>query len=737
MKFTILALSVFLTTTPTLIAQLKDSSKTYTIRKTTLTISVDGFIDSVWCAADSVSDFFQLKPYYSKDPSQRTVAKLLTTEESIFCLIVCYDSIQNIQANKGILDDFSGDVVSVMFDTFGDKQSAYKFAVGASGVRMDCRLLDDARNRDYNWDGVWFANSKVYDWGFVVEMEIPYRSIQYDENLTSWGLDFDRWRPINSEDLYWNRYEQNEGQRVSKWGQMRFENFRPTIKGLNLEVYPVGIAKVKYLRSGGSKVSSSANDLDLKNYKTTPDAGVDIFYNPSQSITLQLTANPDFAQIEADPFSFNISRYESYFNERRPFFTQGNEIFMASGKDRNSGFYTPLELFYPRRIGKKLPDGSEVPLLLGTKAFGRVDDWEYGGFLATTDTKDYFNKEDSTWINEPHAYFTSARVKKQILGNSSIGVLFVGKHTKFDDNGVIDIDGAFRSSDWQLAYQLARSIQNTGGDYAGSAGLRIGKDNYLVALRTRYIGNNFDVNQVGYVPWIGTWQTTGLCGPRWFFEEGYISEIVCYIGPHLFYKKSEDYTDHSIVIGMDMMFRTNWGYEINFITGYSRDEHVTYSPTELDLSMWFNVSPKWDFSYYTGYVNHTYNYGRGYVAGYGWFGGQVNWRTHTTVTLGASFEIDKEYRPDGSIQETTINARPFISLIPVNDLSIRLYIDNVYTSSDHKIQQIIGGFLFAYNFSPKSWIYLALNEVQQRNSSANLAVKERAGVLKIKYLYYF
>jgi hypothetical protein len=703
--------------------QALDSNKVYIVRKAAQPVIVDGVVDAIWNTADSVSDFFQLSPYYAKQPTHKTVAKLLTTDESIYCLMVCYDERSNIEANTGTLDEFTGDIVSVMFDTFGDKRSAYKFAVNASGVRSDCRLIDDARNRDYNWDGVWFAESKTYDWGFVIEMQIPYRSIQYDENLTNWGLDFDRWRSIVSEDLYWNRYEQNEGQRISKFGKLQFENFRPSVKGLNLEIYPVGIAKAEYLKSG--------------KYKITPDAGIDIFYNPSQSLTFQLTANPDFAQIEADPFSFNISQYESYFNERRPFFTQGNEIFMPSGKDRNSGFYSPLELFYSRRIGKKLPDGSEVPLQVGTKASGRVDDWEYGGFLAATGARDYEIPGDSTAHEEPRASFASVRLKKQILGNSSIGLLFVGKHTELNDDGVIDIDGAIRSSDWQLAYQFARSFNNSTGDYAASAGLRIAKDNYLLVFRSRYIGDNFDVSQVGYVPWTGTWQTTGLFGPRWYYKEGYISEIVFYAGPHLNYKKIDGYTDHSILIGMDMSFRTNWGYEVDFLSGYARDAQTDYSPTELDFSMWFNVSPKWSLNMYTGYVNHTYNFNRGYAASYSWLGGSASWRVLTTASIGSSFEIDLEGNPEGNDAEMTVNARPYLSLTPMNYMNIRIYVDNLYLKTEQKIVQVIGGFLFSYNFSPKSWIYLALNEVQQRNTAGDMNVKDRAGVFKIKYLYYF
>ena len=444
-----------------------NSGRNLSLVKSDVSISVDGFIDDAWRLADSADGFVQFQPYNGKESLRRTVAKIITTENSLYCLIVCFDDRDNIEVNTGKLDDFTGDVVSLMLDTFNDKKTAYKFAVSSSGVRMDSRMLDDGRNRDYSWDGIWFAESQVYNWGYVVEMEIPYKSIQYDETLASWGLDFDRWIPALNEDSYWCAYELNEGQRISKFGSLKFNNFTPSIKGLNLEVYPVGISKATYL-------------YDNK-YKIEPNAGLDIFYNPSPKLTLTFTLNPDFAQIEADPFSFNISRYESYFNERRPFFTEGSEIFMPSGRERSSGFYRPLELFYSRRIGKKLIDGSEVPLISGTKVFGRFDDLEYGGFLALTGKKDYSYQGQN--FTEPQAYFGSVSLKKTIFGNSTIGLLYVGKHTNNNYNGVLDIDGAFRESNWQLAYQLSRSFKNSEGDFASSLGFKHGTEDWLTAIR--------------------------------------------------------------------------------------------------------------------------------------------------------------------------------------------------------------------------------------------------------------
>lgn len=479
-------------------AALADTARTLQLLPAGDRVLVDGVIDVAWAAADSATGFFQMQPYFNQPPSRPTVAKVLTSPDALYCLMICFDDRRNIQANAGVHDQGSGDIVSLMLDTFGDRQSAYKFAVTAAGVRADCRLLDDARNRDYSWDGVWFAASEVYDWGFVVEMEIPYTSIKYDPSLDEWGLDFDRWIPANMEDLYWAPYQQEEGQRISRFGRLRLNGFTPAADGLNVELYPVAFSRASLL--GGTQNDASLN------------GGLDVFYNPSEKLTYQLTVNPDFAQIEADPFSFNISRYETYFSEQRPFFTEGNEIFMASGRERNSGFYRPMELFYSRRIGKILPDGAEVPLTFGTKAVGRLGDWEYGGFVALTGEREY--EDDGERLTEPRARFASVRLKRTVLENSTLGGLFVGKHTREGSDGVLDIDGAVRSSNLQIPFQIARSFRNGRGDFAGSVGIGTSSRTWIHRVRLRAVGKEFDVSQVGYVPWQGTVEAVGLSGPQ-------------------------------------------------------------------------------------------------------------------------------------------------------------------------------------------------------------------------------
>ncbi len=709
-------------------AAAQGQEKSLALRRSSHPIIIDGIIDPAWSSADSAHSFFQMQPYFARPPLHRTVARLLTDDKNLYCLILCYDEREHIQANTGKHDDFSGDIVSLMLDTFNDRRTAYKFAVNAGGSRADCRLLDDARHRDYSWDGVWFSASRIYDWGWAVEMEIPYRSIQYGEGLDEWGLDFDRWISREQEDLYWNSYEQAEGQRISRFARLLFTDYRPTVKGLNLEIYPVGLAKTEQKQGDG--------------WVFSPNAGVDLFYNPSQRLTLQLTGNPDFAQIEADPFEFNISRYETYYSERRPFFTEGNEVFMPSGKERGSGFFSPMELFYSRRIGRKLPDGSEVPLLIGSKAFGRLNSWEYGGFVTATGKKEFM--EGGATGSEPSALYSSVRLKKQVMGNSSVGLLYVGKNSGDEKNGVIDVDGAFRAPDWQLSYQIARSYRNDQGDYAASVGLWMPKPAWVLGLRSRYVGEKFDIQEVGYVPWHGTWNGALMTGPVWRPQTGAVSQIMVYGGGLFNHEKVDDYTDRMAAFGYNMQFRKNWGFEINLNAGRSSDMGVLYNSREASLSSWFNTSPAWEGNLYGGY-SRTFNFARGYLASYGWAGGEISWRAARILSLGSSADIFFEGNPAGAVEEITFNARPYLSWTPINNLNMRLYVDNLYLRTTGHLERVIGGFLFSYNFRPKSWLYFALNEVQERSAEYDgnsflpnrLHTVNRVNVVKLKYLFYF
>ncbi len=690
-------------------------------------INIDGEIEPVWATADSVSDFVQFRPNYGLAPTEKTIAKVLVSKDALYVLMIAYDNSGMTDYKNGIHDDNTGDRVSISLDTFNDKKTAYKFAVSSTGWRIDARILDDGRRRDYNWDGIWFAAAKRYDWGYAVEMKIPFKSIQYKLGAKSWGLDFDRWIPNKTEDIYWVKYSRHEGMRVSNFGKLIFEKkSSPQVRGLNLELYPVALEKTEMLDNG--------------KYKTTPHVGMDFFYNPSAQLTMMLSVNPDFAQIEADPFKFNISRYETYYSERRPFFIEGNEIFTPEGGNS----FEAMTLFYSRRIGEKLPDGSNVPLNLGAKVFGRIDDLEYGSLIALTGNKSYsINGSD---YSVPAAVFGVARIKKQIYDNSTVGAMFVGKRDKEgNQNGVLDFDGSIRGSDWQIGYQAARSFTDSTGDYAFAAGITKFAKSWGTMIKANYVGSNFDVNQIGYVPWIGTSKIIGVVGPRWFFKDSPLRELIIYGGGYLHNEKIDSYTDRGLLIGGNLDFRKMWGISFDMNYGKSKDNDVIYNSFQISSNIWVRSSSIWNFYTFSSF-SKTYNFYRDYLGTFASVSSGGSYLISPFLTVGTSVNIWREGKPDGSLEDLTLNTRPYITLTPVNDMRIRIFTDNLYIKSSDKLERLFVGFYFAYNFSPKSWIYFTYNELRDRTHefddagnqlAERLHVTGRDATLKVKYLYYF
>jgi hypothetical protein len=342
-------------------------------------------------------------------------------------------------------------------------------------------------------------------------------------------------------------------------------------------------------------------------------------------------------------------------------------------------------------------------------------------------------------LTEPQASFLSARVKRRILGNSSVGVPMVGKMTPGNMFGVLDVDGAFRGSDWQLSYQLARSVRNSAGDFAGSAGLVASGESWSTLVRTRLVGTNFDVNEVGYVPWKGTAEVTALTGPVWYFDTGPLLRVQLLAGGFSLYEHADLYTDAAAAIVLNGNFRSNWGGELTYVEGKNKDQGHLYRAYEVDVSLWFDISPRWHADMYGGY-SLTYNFRRDYLAPYSWINLSAQWKVTTVLELGATAAAYVEMDPQRRIEEVTYNARPFCSFTPINDLNIRVYVDNVFARSTGRLERMFTGFLFSYNFLPKSWIYLAYNELREQQATGHRGVPPvtgRVGVAKIKYLYFF
>jgi hypothetical protein len=184
---------------------------------------------------------------------------------------------------------------------------------------------------------------------------------------------------------------------------------------------------------------------------------------------------------------------------------------------------------------------------------------------------------------------------------------------------------------------------------------------------------------------------------------------------------------------------------VNFDAGKSKDLDIYYDSYGARFNTWFRTSPKWHFFLSGGY-SKTYNFSKEYLGYLVYSRVRLEWKILDILDIGTRYNVYVEGFENGDIDDVTHNARPYFSLTPVNDLNISMYVDNVYQQSTGQSEQMLIGFFFAYNFLPKSWIYFAYNDFQDRSEEydesgmllpSRLHTTHRAGVLKVKYLYYF
>jgi hypothetical protein len=314
-------------------------------------IEMDGILnEAIWSKAPVATGFTQRAPKDGGKPSQSTEARILYTNNEVYVGIMAYDtSPDSVIASLFRRDGSeSSDWVYVSFDSYNDKRTAFTFAVNPRGVQKDILYFDD-RGEDVLWDAVWEAEARMVNGGWSVEMRIPLSQLRFssNESVQSWGVNFQRRIARHQEYNYWSPTPQTESGAVSKFGRLNgIENLdEPT----RLEIIPYVSSILERAPGNTSNPYYNENEFD-------GNIGGDIKYGLTSDLTLTATINPDFGQVEADPASINLSQFEQFFEERRPFFLEGNEIFRFGGTKSFNNYGNP-NTFYSRRIGRS-PQGS-------------------------------------------------------------------------------------------------------------------------------------------------------------------------------------------------------------------------------------------------------------------------------------------------------------------------------------------------------------------------------------------
>jgi hypothetical protein len=415
-------------------------------------VVIDGALDdAAWRGAPSVTRLTQSYPFEGQAPSESTAVWLAYDDDALYVAARCWDSRPDSIVASLVRRDLwvPSDRVVVYLDPFRDLRSGYFFSVSAAGVLWDGTLFNDMGSED-TWDGIWEGRARRSGSGWSCELRIPFSQLRFRPGKDQvWGFNFRRRieRRTELDELAWTP-RKGSGY-VSRFP--RLVGIEDGRRSRSIEVLPYTTGKAEYL-------AHAADDPFNDGSRYTPGLGADLRMSAGNNLTLNATANPDFGQVEVDPAVVNLSDVESYFQEKRPFFTENSRIFGFGneGANRYWGFNWPEpRFFYSRRIGRT-PQGSvpyeadygDLPLathILGAaKLTGKLTPGlNFGTLQAVTGREDArysLGGRESRTAVEPLTYYGVARgLQERKGGYNGVGLMTTLVQRRFDGSGLEDL----------------------------------------------------------------------------------------------------------------------------------------------------------------------------------------------------------------------------------------------------------------------------------------------------------
>ncbi len=448
--------------------------------------------DPAWQAITPTGGFTQTTPDEGQPSSQRTEVRVIYTADAIYFSFICYDDdpativVSDTRRDASLSEQ---DSLLFILDTYRDEQNGFVFGTNPAGLQYDGQLSKAGDGGMFmsgsmsgagggfniNWDGVWDVKTMMGDFGWSAEFRIPFKTLRYPtRDGQSWGMNFQRNITRRRETAYW-----------SPLGR-QFNILRLADAGLltDLEIASQRNLKiVPYLLGELSDIGEDGRDNDT-------EWGVDIKYSLTPSLTLDLTYNTDFAQVEADESQVSLDRFNIFFPEKRPFFLENAGLFTA-GKSQQ------VELFFSRRIGLS-SDGDIIPIDAGARVSGAVGGINVGVM--------YMQTEGLAGV-EPANRFGVARVNKELPNRSSIGAIFVSRDATgqnsdlWGSNKTYGVDGRWGIGEYGLITGFAASTSTPGLDGDDSSWSVSGDyDSEKWSLGADYVevGKNFNP-EVGFL----------------------------------------------------------------------------------------------------------------------------------------------------------------------------------------------------------------------------------------------
>ena len=414
---------------------------------------VDGRLDeAVWAAAPKAGDFVQRAPDPGEPATERTEVAVLYGDAALYVGFRCWvRDPGTLVARLARRDQYVGsDRVAVGFDSYDDDRTGFVFGVTAAGVEQDVLLFNDG-NEDDSWDAVWDGKAARFEdetgAGYTVEMRIPFSQLRYETGPGPevWGVEFQRRIAATGEDAFWAPLHPDVDGIVSQFG--RLEGLDVERAPRQIEIQPYAVTRLDRAPGDPADPFYAENDL-------APNAGFDAKVGLTSNLTLTATVNPDFGQVEADPAVVNLSQYEVFFEERRPFFVEGVDIFNYGRTRTNNTSFRPT-FFYSRRIGRSPVRGvggpgvayveapDQTTIASAAKVSGKLGPWSVGLLDAVTleETARYVTADGDRLSApvEPLSNYLVGRVRRDFRqGGTVVGGIVTAANRRMGDAGLFD-----------------------------------------------------------------------------------------------------------------------------------------------------------------------------------------------------------------------------------------------------------------------------------------------------------
>lgn len=487
----------------------KDGKILHAFRLTTSPPKIDGTLDDeVWLLAPRAENWVQWEPDNMKPLSERTEMQVAYDDRHLYVALRCYDRTPDaIARGLGRRDENPPtDLIAVGFDPRHDHLTGYAFQANPSGVQSDMYFFDDER-ADSSFDAVWEVRTAITAEGWMAEFRIPFSQMRFNSSPTPgqiWGLSSRRAIRRRGEVGEWTGRPRGERGEVSRWGHLVFDDTLTPPRRIELQPFVLGSSKRQPAKAG--EVAGSF--------------GTDLRFGIGTGATLSATVNPDFGQVEQDPAVLNLTVFETFFPEKRPFFLEDSRTFIPP--------YGLFQLFHSRRIGRT-PDRFAIPagysvlsrpdrttVLGAAKLTGKGSGWTYGVLTALT-KREYAEVTPTTTTTEgagsvqdvliePLTSYNTFRLQRDIRnGTSNVGAMFTGAvREKTDDAFTGGVDYNFRWNRNRVIWNghwVATRAPGPGGVATSGGGiteLMVSTKHYGFSGHFDHFGRDFRVNDAGF-----------------------------------------------------------------------------------------------------------------------------------------------------------------------------------------------------------------------------------------------